>query len=110
MLPLSKPAREQVPEGKGFVWASPSDRGNARSVDGWRGNVSRTFTYYRRAVGLSEDVTFHSLRHGFCTRLAEAGATAVEIKALARHSDIATSMRYIHLTQQHLKRRLDDLT
>lgn len=39
----------------------------------------------------------HKLRHTFCSRLAEAGAKILEIKALAGHADINTTERYMHL-------------
>src|SRR6185436_10834307 len=39
---------------------------------------------------------WHALRHGFCTTLAERGATALEIMLAAGHASIATSERYIH--------------
>lgn len=68
--------------------------------------LSKIFRRYRREAGLPEHLSFHSLRHGFCTLLAENGFTAAEIKRLARHADITTSMRYVHLDDDHLKRRL----
>jgi len=39
----------------------------------------------------------HILRHTFCSRLAARGATAMEIKELAGHADLTTTMRYMHL-------------
>ena len=71
--------------------------------------MSLHFRTYRRKAGLPSHLSFHSLRHGYCTMLAEQGFTASEIKRLARHADVSTSMRYVHLDDDHLKRRLREV-
>ena len=71
--------------------------------------LSLHFRTYRRKAGLPSHLSFHSLRHGYCTMLAEQGFTASEIKRLARHADVSTSMRYVHLDDDHLKRRLREV-
>jgi integrase len=40
--------------------------------------------------------SLHSLRHTFCTHLAEAGVPVHVIKGLAGHASIDTTMRYVH--------------
>jgi integrase/recombinase XerC len=42
----------------------------------------------------------HSLRHTFATRLAEDGASAVEIMRLLGHASLATSQNYIDSTAE----------
>jgi integrase len=59
--------------------------------------LSRKFAEYRDAAGVRPSVTLHSLRHGFATRLAENGASAVAIKNALRHASIQTSMRYVEM-------------
>ena len=44
----------------------------------------------------------HGLRHQYGSKLAEAGATIVEIRDLMRHSDVQVSERYLHTTKDHL--------
>lgn len=43
-------------------------------------------------------IGWHTLRHTFCSHLAMRGAPAKTIQELAGHSDLAVTMRYMHLT------------
>ncbi len=49
-----------------------------------------------------EKLVFHSLRHTFCSTLANKGAELHEIASLAGHKSIQTTMRYTHLDSQRL--------
>ncbi|MFV8750471.1 tyrosine-type recombinase/integrase [Nannocystaceae bacterium ST9] len=51
----------------------------------------------------------HTLRHTFCSHLAMTGAHVMEIKALAGHSELETTQRYMHLSPQTLRRAIDRL-
>ena len=44
----------------------------------------------------------HILRHTYCSRLAGAGVPARSIQALAGHSSITTTERYMHLAANAL--------
>jgi len=92
-----------------YVFNSPDGPKEARSIRTWCQNVSKTFSRFREKSGINRPITFHGLRHGFCTLLAEAGKNAATIQAAARHEDIATSMQYVHLTNGHLKSELEDV-
>lgn len=50
----------------------------------------------------SEKLVFHSLRHTFCSTLANTGAELHEIASLAGHKSIQTTMRYTHLDNKRL--------
>jgi len=49
-----------------------------------------------------EKLVFHSLRHTFCSTLANTGAELHEIASLAGHKSIQTTMRYTHLGNKRL--------
>lgn len=113
-IPLNAKAREALEDvGRGkpsdYVFQSPSFEGEERNPKWFRENVSDAFRKARRDAGLREGLSFHSLRHGFCTALAEAGKSAVVIKEAARHADIATSMRYVHMANEKLKAEVEDV-
>jgi integrase len=48
-----------------------------------------------RKAGL-EDVTWHTFRHTFASRLTRKGADLVTVKELLGHSDVSVTMRYAH--------------
>jgi integrase len=52
-----------------------------------------------RKAGLSE-VTWHTFRHTFASRLNRSGADLVTVKELLGHSDIKTTMRYAHTNRE----------
>jgi len=112
-IPLNAKAKE-VLEGlergapEDFVFTSPAQTARERKIRSFRDNASRTFTRAKRLAEIDRPITFHSLRHGFCTMLAKAGKPAYVIKAAARHADIATSMIYVDLTNGHLRSEVDD--
>jgi len=59
--------------------------------------VIRThFRKYRRKAKLNEKVTVHTLRHCYATNLIENGATLIQVKELMGHSNIRSTMAYIH--------------
>ena len=55
---------------------------------------------------ITKNLTFHIARHSFGTNLAYATADQFLIKELMGHSDIKTSMIYIHITQDQIKEKL----
>lgn len=65
----------------------------------------------RAAMGLTDDPQFvpHVMRHEFCSRLADRGRSAPEIMALAGHSGLAVSQRYIHLAGATLEAAVGSL-
>jgi integrase len=49
-----------------------------------------------------ETLVPHTMRHTFCSRLADRGAEATDIQKLAGHSTLAMSQRYIHISGRRL--------
>ena len=56
--------------------------------------LERKFKKYSKKAGLDIKYTFHSLRHGFATRLAGAGTPTTYIQYLLGHSNLATTSIY----------------
>ena len=70
-----------------------SELGQAITV----GVIREHFRQYRRKAKLSEKVTMHTLRHCFATNLIEEGATLIQVKELMGHSNIRSTMEYVHV-------------
>ncbi len=112
-IPLNRKARAVLGNVKqerstGYVFQSPNFEDGERNPKWFRENAANAFRRAREEAGLREELSFHSLRHGFCTKLAEAGKSAVVIKEAARHADISTSMRYVHMANEQLKVEVED--
>ncbi len=60
------------------------------------------FRRYRRKAKIDEKFVVHSLRHSFATDLIERGATILEVKELMGHSNIRSTMEYIHVAKIEL--------
>lgn len=96
-------------EADDYVFAPPSNASRKRTVRPFVERASKAFTASRKLAGINRRITFHGLRHGFCTKLAEAGKPLYVIKEAARHADVSTSMLYVHMANEHLKAELDDV-
>ena len=60
------------------------------------------FRRYRRKAKIDEKFVVHTLRHGFATDLIERGASILEVKELMGHSNIRSTMEYIHVAKVEL--------
>lgn len=70
-----------------------SESGKAITV----GVIREHFRKYRRKAKINENVTLHTLRHNFATNLIENGATLIQVKELMGHSNIRSTMEYVHV-------------
>jgi integrase/recombinase XerD len=60
---------------------------------------------FKRVVaesGIEKSATMHSLRHSFATHLLEQGTSILKIKELLGHSNISSTMMYIHLANKDI--------
>jgi integrase/recombinase XerD len=64
--------------------------------------LERKFRFYSKKAGLNPLYTFHSLRHGFATRLLESGAPISYVQLALGHSDISTTGIYIKASPKDL--------
>ena len=56
--------------------------------------LQRKFVKYKNLSKLNPKYSFHSLRHGFATRLVESGVPINQVQILMGHSDISTTGLY----------------
>lgn len=89
---------------------------NGRFFVGTKGqNMSRTYVYgtvrrYLKLAGINKGKQGpHLLRHTFCTRLHQKGASPFVIKELAGHKSLNTTMRYIKIENKEQSEALDRL-
>lgn len=56
---------------------------------------------YREQLHINVPTSAHSLRHGFATYLAEAGANPAAIQILLGHESLETTTRYVHASDRY---------
>lgn len=86
------------------MWVFPSPRNLKRP----RNSLHKAFDAAVVEAKL-EDVTLHTLRHTFASKLAQRGFSIQKIANLLGHSDVQTSMRYSHLVHDSLVDEARDL-
>jgi integrase/recombinase XerD len=87
-------------------WLFPGARpGSHASV----GNVQRTCQRAVRACGISKKASMHTLRHSYATHLLESGTDLATLQKLLGHNQLSTTLRYAHVSQQHLQRVVSPL-
>jgi site-specific recombinase XerD len=67
------------------------------------GSVQRLFRRYLHATGITKKASMHTLRHSYATHLLESGTDLATLQKLLGHSQLSTTLRYIHLRQAHLQ-------
>jgi integrase len=70
-----------------------------------------SYLFKRYAVKAKlEDVTFHTLRHTFVSRLVQTGVSLRMAQVLAHHSNIEVTDRYAHLADSHTREAIERLS
>jgi integrase len=112
-IPLISKAEEvleDTPKPRGsecYVFRSPRSPLRDRNEKSFGEKCSRRFCEAREDAEIGEK-TFHDLRAGFATALADAGMSAHQIKEAMRHADISTSLKYVRVSRQKLRSEMED--
>lgn len=71
--------------------------------------ISHKFKKYVRLAGLPEKYHFHCLRHTFVSNLIKNNININYVKELAGHSDIKTTLNYVHIGVEDLRNAVNCL-
>jgi len=71
--------------------------------------ISKKFKDTLRAVKFPEKFHFHCLRHTFITNLIKSGVNINFVKEIAGHSEIQTTMNYIHIVTEDLREAVNKI-
>jgi len=62
-----------------------------------------------RKLNFPEKFHYHSLRHSFITNLIKSGVNINYVKEIAGHSEIKTSLGYIHIVTEDLREAVNKI-
>lgn len=65
-----------------------------------RSNIHSRFKKWLSRLSIPTSYSLHSLRHSYATRCLDNGLEITFVRDQLRHSNIATTSRYLHLTQK----------
>jgi len=72
-------------------------------------SLQRWFKKYAKKAGINPSYTFHSLRHGFATRLVENGMPINQVQLLMGHSNLSTTNVYTKASPMDALQRYEEL-
>lgn len=104
---FSKTARARDPDTPLF-WSIP--QGKERKTHPITDEtIRRVVEKAQAAAKIKKRITPHSLRHTFLTQALRAGADIKTVSALAGHSNVSTTSRYLHTTDELMEAAIENL-
>jgi len=88
-----------------WVFAQRSDRSRHLDVS----SVQKIYTTAKRRAGVSKIGGIHGLRHAFATHSLEAGLDLPTLGRMLGHTNVTTTMRYLHTTTKRVAAQLSPL-
>lgn len=96
-------AKHRHLQGERVLYSERGEELSNRTIRNWMAQA-------QRRAGLDDTGAVHVLRHTFCSHLAAAGVPAKAIQELAGHADLATTLRYMHLSPSDRSSAMTALT
>jgi integrase len=113
-IPLISPAEQvlsSVPptnSDTAYVFRTPDGPIAERNPENFGQRASKHFCQARRDSEIDRELTFHDLRAGFATALADAGKSAHVIREAMRHSSLKMALRYVRVSRQQLHSEMEE--
>ena len=107
LVMLREYAAEYQPQKSGYLF-----EGNVKGHPYSARTLQEVLQAAKKKIGLIKPGSVHSLRHSFATHLIEKGTDVTMIQRLLGHSDIKTTLIYLHTSNRDLLKvisPLDDL-
>lgn len=105
IIPLSERAKDIVGDHSGMAtperWLFTNPRTGKNFFPKKVSEIWKEFS--NLAIGLHE-----ATRHSFCSQLVADGESLAVVKSLARHADIKTTMRYVHVSDEMTKEAVNN--
>lgn len=95
--------------GTGLVFPSPRTGERLRDPSKYFKRAVKELGFNEGVTDPRQKVTFHSLRHSFCSWLAMQGEQLQVIQELAGHRSITMTLRYSHLIPDHKQAAVEKL-
>jgi integrase len=112
-IPLISPAEEvlrSVPRtnsDSAYVFRAPGGPIAERNPENFGQRASKHFCQARRDSEIDRELTFHDLRAGFATALADAGKSAHVIREAMRHASLEMALKYVRVSRQRLHSEME---
>jgi integrase len=111
LISAAEQVLESVPEantGAAYVFRAPGSPTAERNPEIFGQTASRHFCQARRDSEIDRELTFHDLRAGFATVLADAGKSAHVIREAMRHSSLQMALKYVRVSNQRLQSEMEE--
>ncbi len=96
LLILEKYIRGRFPEEWLFICPTTGNRYSVKAPNRiWKKHANSELVYYEAS------------RHSFLTQLSDLGVDVLDLKELARHSDVRTTQKYVHKRMDHLTQKVN---
>jgi len=98
---------DETPTAALFFSVSKNSLGHRRPITAE--TIRRIVETKIKQAKISKRITPHSLRHTFITQALHAGADIKTVQALAGHSNVSTTSRYLHTTDERMEAAIEKL-